>query len=44
MSQKKLAKLQTLTPSLEQSAATAKAPADAARVRALAEILKPPSA
>jgi hypothetical protein len=44
MSQKKLAKLQTLTPSLEQSAATAKAPADAARLRALAEILKHPSA
>jgi hypothetical protein len=44
MSQKKLAKLQTLTPSLEQSAATAKAPADAARLHALAEILKHPAA
>jgi len=35
----KLAKLQHMAPSLEKSAATAKTPADASRIRALAEIL-----
>jgi hypothetical protein len=40
----KVAKLQNMAPSLEQTAATAKTPADAARLRALAEILKHPSA
>ena len=39
MNQKKLAKLQHMAPSLEKSAATAKTPADASRIRALAEIL-----
>ncbi len=40
----KVAKLQQMAPSLEQTAATAKTPADAARLRALAEILKHPTA
>jgi hypothetical protein len=40
----KLAKLKRMAPSLEKSAATAKSPADSARLRALAEILKHPSA
>jgi hypothetical protein len=44
MNKNKVAKLQNMAPSLEQSAATAKSPADAARLRALAEILKHPSA
>jgi hypothetical protein len=44
MNQKKLAKLQHMAPSLEKSAATAKTPADASRIRALAEILNHPSA
>jgi hypothetical protein len=44
LNKNKVAKLQTMAPSLEQSAATAKTPADAARLRALAEILKHPSA
>jgi hypothetical protein len=44
MSQKKLAKLQHMTPSLEKTAATTKNPADSTRLRALAEILKHPSA
>jgi hypothetical protein len=43
MSQKKLAKLQQMAPSLEKSAATAKNPVDSARMHALAEILKHPS-
>jgi len=44
MNKNKLAKLQNMAPSLEQTAATAKTPADATRLRALAEILKHPSA
>jgi hypothetical protein len=40
----KLAKLNKMAPSLEKSAATAKSPADAARLHALADILKHPSA
>ena len=44
MNKNKVAKLQNMAPSLEQSAATAKTPADAARLRALAELLKHPSA
>ena len=39
MSRGKLAKLKHMAPSLERSAATAKSPADAARLHALAEIL-----
>jgi hypothetical protein len=39
-----LAKLQSMAPSLESSAATAKTPADAMRMHALAEVLKHPSA
>jgi hypothetical protein len=38
-----LAKLKHMAPALETSAATAKSPAEAARLRALAEILKHPS-
>jgi len=44
MSQSELAKLKRMAPSLEKSAATAKSPADSARLHALAEILKHPSA
>jgi hypothetical protein len=44
MNKNKLAKLQHMAPSLEKSAATAKNPADAARLHALAEILTHPSA
>ncbi|HET6930666.1 MAG TPA: hypothetical protein VFI45_10130 [Candidatus Acidoferrum sp.] len=44
MNKNKVAKLQSMAPSLEQTAATAKAPADASRLRALAEILKHPAA
>jgi hypothetical protein len=44
MNKGKLAKLQRMAPSLEKSAATAKNPADAARLNALADILKHPSA
>ena len=43
MSRSKLAKLKDMAPSLEKSAATAKNPADSARLHALAEILKHPS-
>jgi hypothetical protein len=39
----KLAKLKKMAPSLDQSVATAKTPADSARLHALAEILKHPS-
>jgi len=35
-----LAKLQRMEPSLEKSAATAKSPADSARLHSLAAILK----
>jgi hypothetical protein len=44
MNKNKLAKLQHMAPSLEKSAATAKTPADASRMHALAEILNHPSA
>jgi hypothetical protein len=44
MNKGKVAKLSRMSPSLEKSAATAKTPADAARLRALAELLKHPSA
>ena len=44
MSQGKVAKLQGMAASVEQSAATAKSPADAKRLHALADILKHPSA
>jgi hypothetical protein len=44
LSRGKLAKLKRMAPSLEKSAATAKSPADSARLHALAEILKHPSA
>jgi hypothetical protein len=42
MSRGDLAKLRSLAPSLEQSAATTKSATDATRLRALAEILKQP--
>ena len=44
MSKSKVAKLQSMAPSLEQSASSAKSPADAKRLQALADILKHPSA
>jgi len=44
MNKGKVAKLKKMAPSLEQSVATAKTPADAARLHALADILKNPSA
>jgi hypothetical protein len=44
MNKSRVAKLQGMAPSVEQSAASAKTPADSARIRALAEILKHPSA
>ncbi len=44
MNKSKLGKLKGLAPSLEKTAATAKSPADSARMRALADILKHPSA
>jgi hypothetical protein len=44
MSKSKVAKLQSMAPSVEQSASTAKTPADAKRLQALADILKHPSA
>ncbi len=44
MSKGKVAKLRGMAPSLEQSAATAKSPADSTRLHALADILKHPSA
>ena len=40
----KMAKLKTMAPSVEQSAGAAKSPADAARLHALADILKHPAA
>ncbi len=43
MSKGKVAKLSGMAPSLETSAASAKNPADSARLRALAEILKHPT-
>ncbi len=44
MNQSNLAKLKRMAPSLEKSAASAKSPADSARLHALADILKHPSA
>jgi hypothetical protein len=44
LSKGKLEKLRRMAPSLEKSATTAKSPEDATRLRALAEILKHPSA
>jgi len=44
MNKGKVAKLQKMAPSLENSAASAKSPADSARLHALADILKHPSA
>jgi len=44
MNKGKVAKLSGMAPSLEASATTAKSPADAKRLQALAEILKHPSA
>jgi hypothetical protein len=43
-SQAKLAKLSDMAPSLEESATSAKSPADSKRLHALADILKHPSA
>jgi hypothetical protein len=43
MNKGKLAKLNSMAPSLEESATAAKSTADSARLRALAEILKHPS-
>ncbi len=43
ISRSKLEKLKSMAPSLEKSAATAKSPADSARLHALAGILKHPS-
>jgi hypothetical protein len=44
MSKSKLAKLESMAPSVEASATTAKTPADSKRLHALADILKHPSA
>jgi hypothetical protein len=44
MNKGKVAKLKQMAPALDQSAAEAKDPADATRLRALADILKHPSA
>jgi hypothetical protein len=44
LSKGSLGKLKRLAPSLEKSAATAKTPADSMRMRALADVLKHPSA
>jgi len=44
LSKSKAAKLQGMAPSLEKSAETAKTPADAMRMHALADVLKHPSA
>jgi hypothetical protein len=44
MSKNNVAKLKRMAPSLEKSAATAKNPADAKRLNALAQILKQPAA
>jgi hypothetical protein len=44
MSKSKVAKLATMAPEVEKSASMAKAPADSARLHALAEILKHPAA
>jgi len=44
MSKNRIAKLNRMAPALEKSAATAKTPADSMRMRALADVLKHPSA
>jgi hypothetical protein len=44
MNKGKVAKLKSMAPSLEKNAATAKSPADAKRLQALADLLKHPSA
>ena len=44
LSKSSVAKLKRMAPSLEKSAATAKTPADAMRMHALADVLKHPSA
>jgi hypothetical protein len=44
MNRKEVAKLKEMAPSVESSAASAKTPADSARLHALAEILKHPAA
>jgi hypothetical protein len=44
MNKSKVAKLQSMAPSVEQSVSSAKTPADAKRLQALADILKHPSA
>jgi hypothetical protein len=44
LNKKTLAKLQSMAPSLEKSAVTAKSPADSTRLHALADILKHPAA
>jgi len=44
MSNKNVAKLQAMAPSVAESSATAKTPADSTRLRALAEVLKHPTA
>jgi hypothetical protein len=44
MNESKVAKLNSMTPALEKSAATAKTPADSMRMHALADVLKHPSA
>jgi hypothetical protein len=44
MDKNKLGKLKSMAPSVEKSATSAKSPADATRLHALAEILKHPSA
>jgi len=44
MKKNKVGKLKSMAPSLEKDTATAKTPLDASRMRALAEILKHPSA
>jgi hypothetical protein len=44
MNKSKVAKLQSMAPSVEQSASAAKSPADAKRLQSLADILKHPSA
>jgi hypothetical protein len=44
LSKSSVAKLKRMAPSLEKSAATAKTPADAVRMHALADVLKHPSA
>jgi hypothetical protein len=44
LNKKNMAKLSGMAPSLEEGSASAKTPADATRMHALAEILKHPSA